>query len=102
MAQEGMLMVTPEIEMLADVCREHTNIPAEWYRFARCRQNSAPMVHSADQPAHRHHVRQVLVLKFQKIDREPAQRQHQLDKQYLMQRIPPILEWFAARQPVDF
>lgn len=32
MAQEGMLMVTPEIEMLADVCREHTNIPAELYR----------------------------------------------------------------------
>ena len=27
MPQEGMLTVTPEIETLAGVCREHTNIP---------------------------------------------------------------------------
>ena len=29
MPQEGMLTVTPEIETLAGVCREHTNIPTE-------------------------------------------------------------------------
>ena len=32
MPQEGMLTVTPEIETLAGVCREHTNIPTELYR----------------------------------------------------------------------
>lgn len=32
MPQEGMLTVTPEIESLAAVCREHTNIPAELYK----------------------------------------------------------------------
>ena len=32
MPQEGMLTVTPEIESLTAVCREHTNIPAELYK----------------------------------------------------------------------
>lgn len=32
MPQEGMLTVTPEIETLAGVCREHANIPTELYR----------------------------------------------------------------------
>lgn len=32
MAQEAMLTITPEIEALAQVCRDYTNIPAELYR----------------------------------------------------------------------
>lgn len=32
MLQEGMLTITPEIEMLSTICREHTNIPSELYQ----------------------------------------------------------------------
>ena len=32
MAQEAMLTITPEIEALAQVCCENSNIPSELYR----------------------------------------------------------------------